>query len=100
MSFRGEKFLWSNEALNRVNTDQLDSRIGNMSEADLKGLFHDIMQDGVHGFCFSLYEDGQSPGDIISREQVERRMKILAPHTRWVRSFSCKWVLKHWSGPG
>jgi exo-beta-1,3-glucanase (GH17 family) len=89
MSFRGEKFLWSSDALNRVNSDQLDSRIGNMSEADLKHLFHDIMQDGVHGFCFSLYEDGQSPGDIISREQVQRRMEILAPHTRWVRSFSC-----------
>ena len=89
MSFRGEKFLWSNDALNRINKDQLVSRIDNMSEADLKRLFHDIMQDGVHGFCFSLYEDGQGPGDIISREQVQRRMQILAPHTRWVRSFSC-----------
>lgn len=89
MSFRGEKFLWSSTAPNRVNSAQLDSRIGNMSETDLKLLFHDILQDGVHGFCFSLYEDGQGPGDIISRDQVRRRMEILAPHTRWVRSFSC-----------
>jgi exo-beta-1,3-glucanase (GH17 family) len=43
----------------------------------------------MHGFCFSLYEDGQKPGDIISEEQVRRRMKIIAPYTKWVRSFSC-----------
>ena len=39
--------------------------------------------------CFSLYEDGQKPGDIISEEQVRRRMKIIAPYTKWIRSFSC-----------
>lgn len=43
----------------------------------------------MHGFCFSLFEDGQKPGDIISEEQVRRRMKIIAPYTKWVRSFSC-----------
>ncbi len=43
----------------------------------------------MHGLCFSLYEDGQRPGDIISEEQVRRRMKIIAPYTKWVRSFSC-----------
>jgi exo-beta-1,3-glucanase (GH17 family) len=36
-----------------------------------------------------LYEDGQKPGDIISEEQVRRRMQILKPHTSWIRSFSC-----------
>jgi glucan 1,3-beta-glucosidase len=55
----------------------------------IKELFEGILKTGLHGFCFSLYEDGQKPGDIISEEQVRRRMKIIAPYTKWVRSFSC-----------
>lgn len=89
MSFRGEERLWQKGHNKKVNTALLDSRIEDMSVEDLRLLFHDIMQDGVHGFCFSLYEDGQGPGDFISQEQVRRRMQILAPHTKWIRSFSC-----------
>jgi len=59
------------------------------SPDQLNELFEDILKSGMHGFCFSLYEDGQKPGDIISEEQVRRRMKIIAPYTKWVRSFSC-----------
>ncbi len=59
------------------------------STAELSILFDDVLKLGMHGLCFSLYEDGQKPGDIISEEQVRRRMKIIAPHTKWVRSFSC-----------
>lgn len=59
------------------------------SPDDLKKLFGNILNTGIHGFCFSLYEDGQKPGDIISEEQVRRRMKIIAPYVKWVRSFSC-----------
>jgi exo-beta-1,3-glucanase (GH17 family) len=43
----------------------------------------------MHGICFSLYEDGQKPGDIITAAQVNRRIQILKPHTQWIRSFSC-----------
>jgi glucan 1,3-beta-glucosidase len=56
---------------------------------ELNQLFSDVLKTGTHGLCFSLYEDGQKPGDIISEEQVRRRMKIIAPYTKWVRSFSC-----------
>ncbi|MDI1233641.1 MAG: glycosyl hydrolase family 17 protein [bacterium] len=59
------------------------------TEETLNNLFAEIMQNGIHGFCFSIYEDGQKPGDIISIEQVRKRMEIIKPHTRWVRSFSC-----------
>lgn len=52
-------------------------------------LFGDVFKEGMHGLCFSLYEDGQKPGDIISEAQVRRRMEIIAPYTKWVRSFSC-----------
>jgi exo-beta-1,3-glucanase (GH17 family) len=59
------------------------------SETDINTLFHSILDSGMHGLCFSLYEDGQKPGDFISEEQVRRRMKIIAPYTKWIRSFSC-----------
>lgn len=52
-------------------------------------LWREILDKGMHGLCFSMYEDGQKPGDIISEEQVERRIKIIKPYTKWIRSFSC-----------
>jgi exo-beta-1,3-glucanase (GH17 family) len=59
------------------------------SEKEIQNLFNQTLKAGMHGLCFSLYEDGQKPGDIISEEQVRRRMAIIAPYTKWVRSFSC-----------
>lgn len=47
------------------------------------------LEQGMHGICFSLYEDGQEPGAIISVQQVRRRMQLLQPYAQWVRSFSC-----------
>jgi glucan 1,3-beta-glucosidase len=59
------------------------------SPAELYKIFKEVLKSGMHGLCFSLYEDGQKPGDIISEEQVRRRLEIIAPYTNWVRSFSC-----------
>lgn len=59
------------------------------SPKDIRTLFSKVLQNGMHGLCFSMYEDGQKPGDHISEEQVRRRLKIMAPYTKWVRSFSC-----------
>ena len=56
---------------------------------ELKKLWRQTLNKGMHGICFSMYEDGQEPGDIITEEQVERRIKILKPYSKWVRSFSC-----------
>lgn len=56
---------------------------------DLQQMFKDILEGGLHGLCFSIYENGQAPGDIISKEQVRRRLEIIRPYTSWVRSFSC-----------
>ncbi len=43
----------------------------------------------LHGLCFSPYAEGQRTGDLLSETQIRRRMDIVAPHTQWVRSFSC-----------
>ena len=59
------------------------------SEDELKRLWLKTLQNGMHGLCFSLYEDGQKPGDIITEAQVQRRINIIKPYTKWVRSFSC-----------
>ncbi|TVQ14823.1 MAG: glycosyl hydrolase [Balneolaceae bacterium] len=85
MSYRKEKFQ------NFRGTDVPDQiqLLKEMSGDDLKKTFREILEDGVHGFCYSLYEEGQKPGDVISAEQIRRRMTILQPHTSWIRSFSC-----------
>ncbi len=43
----------------------------------------------MHGIVLVMYEDGQEPGDTITEAQVERRIEILKPYTKWIRSFSC-----------
>ena len=89
MSFRGEEFLWSEDKRYPRHEYSFDIQIEGKSEDGLKKLFKNILDTGVHGFCFSLYAEGQGPGDIISEDQVRRRMEILKPHCSWVRSFSC-----------
>ncbi len=60
-----------------------------LSTKKLEKLWRETLEKGMHGLCFSMYEDGQKPGDIITEEQVKRRIKIIKPYTKWVRSFSC-----------
>lgn len=55
----------------------------------LKTLFHQVLQSGMHGLCFSPYEEGQNPGDMLSEKQIRRRMEIIRPYIKWIRSFSC-----------
>jgi glucan 1,3-beta-glucosidase len=91
MSFRKEHII-------TINAFEQNNYTANKTEIENNALFSNILQNGVHGFCFSLYEEGQKPGDIINEEQVRRRMEILRPHTQWVRSFSCtegnEWIPK------
>lgn len=89
MSFRKDYI----DYLDTVDYSNPDFGIGldftEKTSEEIKSLFSVVLKKGMHGLCFSLYEDGQKPGDIISEEQVRRRMKIIAPYTKWVRSFSC-----------
>jgi len=59
------------------------------TEVGLKNLFRRVLKGGMHGLCFSPYEEGQKPGDQISEKQIRRRMEIIKPYTKWIRSFSC-----------
>lgn len=59
------------------------------SPEQIQSLFRQTLEKGMHGLCYSAYEEGQQPGDILTIEQIRRRMEIIAPYTKWVRSFSC-----------
>ena len=63
--------------------------INQLSMSKLRKTFKESLNSGIHGMCFSPYKEGQNLGDQLSKEQIEKRMKIVAPHTKWVRSFSC-----------
>lgn len=89
MSFRKE-YLDSAEKNDYSTSENVSGfDFDKKSDAEIASVFNKVLQSGMHGICFSLYQDGQKPGDIISEEQVRRRMKIIAPYTKWIRSFSC-----------
>ncbi len=56
---------------------------------DLKAQWRNTLHAGMHGLCFSPYEEGQQPGDMLTEKQIRRRLEIIRPYTNWVRSFSC-----------
>ncbi len=86
MSYREEEY----HVYNGINfTEHSGIDFSNYSVEELKKLWRATLNKGMHGICFSMYEDGQEPGDVITEEQVERRIKILKPYSKWVRSFSC-----------
>lgn len=78
MSFKAERYL---------NLASLD--YSGKSTKELKTLCREILEEGMHGLCFSPYMENQKPGEQISEEQIRRRMEIIKPYTQWIRSFSC-----------
>lgn len=88
MSYRKEQLITKAYQTFLATLDE-QNHTKDLPQEDLEALFQKIVQGGMHGLCFSMYEDGQEPGDHITEEQVRRRMKILQPHIKWIRSFSC-----------
>lgn len=60
-----------------------------MSNSELKSMFKDTLNNGLHGLCFSPYKEGQNIGDQLSEAQIKERMEVIRPFAKWVRSFSC-----------
>lgn len=63
--------------------------VTNKSEADLRSIFAEVLNKGMHGLCFSPYLEDQEPGNTITEEQIRRRIEIIRPYTQWIRTFSC-----------
>ncbi len=78
MSYRADKIM-------SLSGGNLDSK----TTKGLQNLYKRVLTNGMHGLCFSPYEEGQQPGDQMTEKQIRRRMKIIKPYTKWVRSFSC-----------
>ncbi len=91
MSFREGHFFSLNEKEQYYAADNnhQEIQLEAYSQEDLSKLWLKTLDKGMHGICFSMYEKDQKPGDIIYGEQVNRRIQILKPYTKWVRSFSC-----------
>ncbi len=83
--YQKEKFL----SLDKIPALATDLNFASLAPAEVKQLFTKTLNRGLHGICFSPYMEGQNIGDILSEEQIQRRMAIVAPHSKWVRSFSC-----------
>lgn len=88
MSYRKEHQL-SVQKAKSLYKENIGVEFMDYSEVEIKQLWRETLNNGMHGICFSMYEDGQEPGDTITEEQIERRIKILKPHVKWIRSFSC-----------
>ncbi|WP_299227826.1 glycosyl hydrolase family 17 protein [uncultured Psychroserpens sp.] len=86
MSYREESY-YKHKGYSQIATQGIN--LSELSIEELKKLWRKTLDDGFHGICFSMYEDGQEPGDNISFEQVERRVRILKPYVEAIRSFSC-----------
>jgi GPH family glycoside/pentoside/hexuronide:cation symporter len=65
------------------------SALAGKSAHEIRTLYNEQFQRGLYGVCFSAYTQGQRAGDQLSEAQVSRRISLVAPHTRWVRSFAC-----------
>ena len=77
MSYRKERV----KSLLGADTNQLDKK-------SLATLSRNALDKGIYGLCFSPYQKGQKPGDIISEAQIRRKLEIIRPYTKWIRTFS------------
>ena len=67
----------------------LGSPLAGKTPVEVSALYAEHMRSGVYGLCFSAYTEGQGAGDQLTAAQVRRRVELIAPHTRWLRSFAC-----------
>lgn len=75
----------SNRTVSPLDTDLKEE----MSLEQVRNTYHSALSKGMHGICFSVYSENEEPGDLVSKVHIEKRMELIRPYTRWVRSFSC-----------
>ncbi len=65
------------------------SALAGRSAHEVRELAGEQLAAGLYGLCFSAYPAGQQAGDELRAADLTRRIDLIAPHTRWVRSFAC-----------
>ena len=95
MSYREGHHFSLNEGNHEANAipsfqdyKPLDINFNDVAPIKLKSIWQETLAQGIYGICFSLYAEGQHPGDAIDAEQVNRRIQILKPYVKAIRSFS------------
>jgi len=78
MSYRQEKVL-----------SLTGTEVSKLNRSELKNHSARLLEDKMHGICFSPYEGSQKPGDPITETQVRRKLELLRPYADWIRVFSC-----------
>jgi exo-beta-1,3-glucanase (GH17 family) len=53
-----------------------------------RSLVAELLAAKIHGVCFSPYLPGQAPGAEIHAAQIRRRLEVIQPYVRWIRTFS------------
>ena len=76
-----------NEGISLEPISQID--FGKNNDREIKNLFLSKLQNGIYGLCFSPYIEGQVAGDILTEPQIIKRMEVISPYIKSVRSFSC-----------
>ncbi|MBF9017427.1 glycosyl hydrolase [Oceanispirochaeta sp. M2] len=56
---------------------------------DLELQLNKVINERMHGLCFSPYLEHQGPGDQISEKQIREKIELIKPYTKWIRIFSC-----------
>jgi len=69
---------------NTSNTDYIKASLDTKIRS-----FKSQFEKGLHGICFSAYNEFQNPGDTITKEQIVKRLDVIKGHTQWIRTFSC-----------
>jgi GPH family glycoside/pentoside/hexuronide:cation symporter len=87
-SFYGINNLKNLIATGIVANTKYDTDFSSKSLDEIKTLFSQTLDNGMHGICFSPYAEGQDTNDILTEGQINKRIQVIKPYTKWVRSFS------------
>ena len=62
-----------------------------LSPEERKAMLRRLLDEKIHGLCFSAYVGEQTPTDhvMLPENQVRERLSIIAPHCKWIRTFAC-----------
>lgn len=73
----------------RRNLDLAGVDKDRLGEAGLGSIIREMLSEKLHGVAFSPYVDGQDNKTEVGADQIRARLAMLAPHTEWIRTFSC-----------
>ena len=60
-----------------------------LSDARMRQMVRELLDNKIHGLSFSPYIEGQGPGTILESTQIRQRLLTIEQHVEWIRTFSC-----------